>query len=1159
NLLGPGSIDRTVNGYRIGIEPSDLDVARFEHRVVAGRSAVREGRFEQARAELGDALSLWDGPPWEPLASWPVAAADIARCSELKLQAEEQLARCELVLRDADAAIGRLRVLTSLEPLRERPWALLMEALARSGRTADALRAAHDARTAMTEIAGLEVPASLVELERQILDDALEPLAVAAGAGGVPARLDRQDAPAHPTGMPTPMLGRDRPLAALVAQAAATAAPPGGPRLSAIGGEAGIGKTRLLAELARQCDGDVHWGRCYEAEAAGRHRPGAELLRSVLASAPGAHLVADGMRRDLALLLPELGDDANGAGDATRPDLDEDRAVTRRLVAYDAATRLLVEAASVRPLTLLVDDAHWADTSSLALLDHVVRHADGAAIHLVVAYRNEEVRAGEGFGRWLRDVQRYCPTQHLPLDGLDVREVAALLAAPDDTRPSPPLDPRAAPAVHEATGGNPLFVLQLASHLREADPLGDALSAELLLRELPPGVTAVIERRLARLSADATAVLQLVAASPAGAPHELVARAASDDVGSLLDAVEELLGAAVVEEASPRGDIHYQCRHAAFRHVAFGSLSSARQAHVHHRLAAAADELAAHDAGRWLDALAYHWWRAGRSGNPRRAVEANRDAARSAVTQTAYDTAIVHLDRALDALDWSAAGPAERAELLVRRAEVDNYLGRTDEREADARAGFAAAVEVGDGSLMTAAALVHGGARSTYGQANETTMSLLYQALEHHDPVGRAAEAVATTGADAVAAVGGEDADRARLLARLAQELYHVNRFDESLRLSGEACDLARSIGDDRLLTAVFHGRAWTLNQPDGLSERFELAGEMIDRAERSGDRELAITSHIWRCAAQLEIGDLAAFDVDLARIDELAREVLAPSDRFRVATLHATRALLAGNVGEGMALAAAAHQIGLEVETENAEQVYHAQLIAPLRDQGLLAASLPLVDDLVERYSHVPSWRCAFAFVYSEAAATLGERGPNPVPLGERGPNPTATPGERGPNPSALERARELFDALAADDFASVPRDLAWMQAHAFLAESAVILGDRRGAAELYRLLSPYASRNVALWDIAASGSVAGYLGLLAHFLGDDAAASGHLEAAIAFNQRSGQVPALLRSQAALVAVLARRGERSVADRLADEVATRAGGLGLAGIAAQVDRLRTG
>ena len=135
------------------------------------------------------------------------------------------------------------------------------------------------------------------------------------------------------------------------------------------------------------------------------------------------------------------------------------------------------------------------------------------------------------------------------------------------------------------------------------------------------------------------------------------------------------------------------------------------------------------------------------------------------------------------------------------------------------------------------------------------------------------------------------------------------------------------------------------------------------------------------------------------------------------------------------------------------------------------------------------PGWRCALAWVFLHAGDEA--------------------------------RAAEELAALAADEFTSIPFDLAWLQAHTYLAETACALGDRERASLLYERLAPYDGLNSNIFDIVSNGAVAHYLGVLAALLDDRERAEEHLRGAIAFNEATDQRPAAARSRFELARVI--------------------------------------
>jgi DNA-binding SARP family transcriptional activator len=512
-------------------------------------------------------------------------------------------------------AIRRARELVRIDPLHEDGYRVLMRLHDGAGDRAAAVRVFHECSAVLDRELAVEPSAAT----RAVYAALVGP--VPAGAPGGP---DEQSdaagvgAAATPAGDGARVGG-----AALVGRADEwawltdrwRAVEHGGAHLALVTGEPGVGKTRLVEELAAWC---AHRGAVV---AEGRSYPGeGELGYEVATSWLRARDLAGALRKvapsdaaDLARLLPEL--DAPRAPDVGALDPTEHR---RRL--FEAVGRVL--AASGRPTLLVVDDAQWCDAQSLQLVHYLVR-LDRGPLLVVATVRLEDVDDAHPLGplaSGLRVIDRTSELALHRLDRSDTDELARRLAGPD-------LDAASLDALYAETEGNPLFVveaLRAGPDHAARDPSG-----------LTPKVQAVIGGRLRQLSEPARDLLGVAATVGREFTTDVLGDAARATDVSLVGGLDELWRRGIIRE---RGTDGYDFAHGRIRDVAYESLSPATRRRNHARIAAAlvgrhghdldtvSGEVARHhDRGGQTD-LAQRWYR--RAAVQARRLHANVEAVR---------------------------------------------------------------------------------------------------------------------------------------------------------------------------------------------------------------------------------------------------------------------------------------------------------------------------------------------------------------------------------------------------------------------------------------------------------------------------------------------------------------------------------------------------
>jgi ATP/maltotriose-dependent transcriptional regulator MalT len=421
------------------------------------------------------------------------------------------------------------------------------------------------------------------------------------------------------------LFGRERELAVLVRALADSEA--GTARVVWIGGEPGIGKTRLAEELAAAAASrraTVAWARCVEAETAPPYWPWAEAIRAFLQTVTleELHLPASCLDR-LSALVPDLM--PRPAASARPAPLTN---ASDRYQLFDAVRTLLHRASSRAVAVLVLDDLHQADPSSLLLLEFIARELSRSRLLLVATYRADEVekRLMETMGELAR-----IGLQKIVLTGLGLSETGRLVADLVGDGCSDDLVRQ----VHAWTSGNPFFVTEVV-HLRSSG------------REvIPDNVRAVLQRRLSRLS-EATIQL-LTVASVMGREFdfriaEAIVRPA--DTTSILAALDEALERLFVEPMPAAGEGWYRFRHALVRDAVYESVSPSRRAHWHAAVVEVLEQrLGARVEERAVD-LAYHAARAEALVGSSRVVKYSRLAGERMLAAHAFDEASQHFERA---------------------------------------------------------------------------------------------------------------------------------------------------------------------------------------------------------------------------------------------------------------------------------------------------------------------------------------------------------------------------------------------------------------------------------------------------------------------------------------------------------------------------------
>ncbi|MHA3704192.1 BTAD domain-containing putative transcriptional regulator [Jatrophihabitans sp. YIM 134969] len=636
---------RKGDAYVLDVAPSDTDLGEFSLLAAEVEGASAGSRWAEVVDAADRTTALWRGPllaeyrdeEWVRVAAGPL---------EERLLAVRQHRVTGLLGLDRVAeAVGHSRALAGDHPLDERACWLHAVTLYRAGRSGDALAVLREHTERLDLELGLDPGPALRDLQAAVLrqdaalatwprtDDAVVTPGVVEPASVAPVRT-----PPHVGPPPAldPLIGRAHELGVLRALLGDAAA--AGARWVALSGTAGIGKSRLAEEATRlwTTDGQVVRADCPDDTGTPAHWP----LRHAL-TALGAD--AD------AVLTPPPGTDADAA----------------RFATYDAVRHALREATADRPLLLLVEDVHWADTPTLRLLTHLCSTDPTDLPGLAVVVTVREGEGGAEVGRLLLALARRSGARLLPVPPLPAADVALLVEQVSGR----PCDDARARELADRTGGNAFFVSEYARLPERDQARGD----------VPAAVRSVLGRRLAAVDPDVVQVLRTAAVIGEHLDLDLLARVTRTDRADLADLLDDAADEHLIVPAPGTGD--YTFAHALLREEALAGLSVVRRQRLHLRVA----EALAHG-GTGADnpaRRATHLLAAGVLADPVEVLQACRDAAEEAERSWHPDVAAEWWGHAVAAVDLlggttgsAAATTRSRDDLVVARLDALARSGR---------------------------------------------------------------------------------------------------------------------------------------------------------------------------------------------------------------------------------------------------------------------------------------------------------------------------------------------------------------------------------------------------------------------------------------------------------------------------------------------------
>ena len=850
------------------------------------------------------------------------------------------------------------------------------------------------------------------------------------------------------------VVGRESEMQAIT-DAAKRVAEGEGREVLLISGEAGLGKSTLVAEAARAAFDNgacVLFGHCEE-DLANPYQLFSEALRHYVTHAPEDQLHAhvDEHGSELSRLVPAL---------ATRiPDLAPSKATdtdTERYLLFAAVVGVLGTVSQDQSVVLVLDDLQWADKGSLLLLRHLAAADQAMRVLVLGTYRDNELSQAHALRETLGVLRRHSGVSRIELAGLDDSGVVSFLeAAAGQT-----LDDAGvglAHAVYRETDGNPFFVGEVLRHLSETgaiyqDSTGRWTTEESLEQmALPDSVREVIGGRVVRLGKDAERVLSMAAVIGRDFDLDLLARATGTSEDELLDILDAAAAVALVRELADAPG-HYNFAHALIQHTLYEDLGLTRQARAHRQVGEALESLCGEHPGSRVGELARHWFAATQPIDLGKAITYSRLAGDAALSGLAPADALRYYAQALDLYPQGTdPDPVLGIDLAIGLGTAQRQTG--DPAFRDTLLGAARrAADLGDTDRLVAAALANDrGILSAAGSIDADKVEVLELALARL-PSGHL--------------------DRALVLATLCSELAQGSPLHRRQALADEAVAIAEFSGDDAIIVRVLNHIFLPLHVPSLLDESRARTADALARAERVGDPLMLLWAADFGYIAAASAGDIDEVDRCIEIMGSMAEQLDQPTLNWVNTFIPAARAMIAGEIAQAELLATEALQIGTDGGQPDASTFYGVQLMSVTVQSGTISDLIPLIEQAIADNPGLPTLKATLAVAHAEGGH--------------------------------IDDARHLLEELGAADF-DFPLDFAWLTGMTRCAHTVIECRHEKYAGLLFDRLAPWADQWTTSVGLSSQGPVSHYLGGLATVLGHYDTANAFFGQSAALNDQMG------------------------------------------------------
>ncbi len=690
-------------------------------------------------------------------------------------------------------------------------------------------------------------------------------------------------------------------------------------------GEPGIGKTRLGQEVTTRVHKQgalVLYGRCDE-QVRAPFQPVIDGLRWFVSQHQDEELRgALGVDPEpLVRLVPELLVRVPGL---RRP---EGATETEQYRLFESVRSWLCTVASTRPVVFVVDDVHWADRPTLALLAHIARSAQPARLTILGTARDTSPDISEPLNELVDELERTGRSRRFQLRGLTVDDIASLLES--RTLPS-----HSATRLADETAGNPLFLRAVLAAMRADGTLPS---------ELPSDVGAAVRRRLGRFEPETLELLQVASLSGLEFSLGVVSDAAQLPETDGLRRVEQAVGAGLVEEVAID---RFRFTHALVRDALTAELSASRRARIHAAIAASIETRYAARLDAHFRALAQHYANAGVPELLERALDYARRSGRHSMDLLAFDAAAEDYNFALELVARMPAYPERsKVELLLEKGEAQQLDGNHHGSLATYKAAAGLAREQHDWDAFKRAAIGFEETAWRPGVRGPEAVALLREALQH----------------DA------EPLQHLWMRASLGRALHYSGAFEEARRMVEDALVEARELGDLLLISHALAATAQSLAsfQPGEAALALERAEESAEIAAALNDLTTLGTIAQYAAVAALCRGDREQYDRWYHQYQRTSEVDGLHFSRYVAVCDLQLRAFIAGDLAAAESLANRALEIGQA--REDVSGTHGVQMFLIRREQARLGELAPVVRMLLQLNPAEAMWRPGLVLLLAE------------------------------------------------------------------------------------------------------------------------------------------------------------------------------------------------